>query len=153
MQREGRESRAGKFFLNWCWLPLAPLDLADVYPTLPERSGSFSPRGCLGNFANPTSTIPPLLSISNPSLFQLVFCDFFHTLRYLRVCFWPPSAEASSWAATRTTSRWLSPTLSTWIWSLGNITTLLLWQPLKGQLLPKLQPLVTSSKLSSFRYF
>lgn len=40
-----------------------------------------------------------LLGISNPSLFQLVICDFFHTLRYH---FWPSVPEASTWTETET---------------------------------------------------
>ena len=39
------------------------------------------PEDSLDYFAKPTP-LPPLLGVSNPSLFHLIICDFFHTLRY-----------------------------------------------------------------------
>lgn len=76
------------------------------------------PEDSVDYFAKPTS-LPPLLDISNPSLFHLVICDFFHTLRYPGLQVWSPFTDASSWAGTKTTPGRLSSTLSTQIWSLG----------------------------------
>lgn len=60
------------------------------------------PEDSVDYFAKPTS-LPPLLDISNPSLFHLVICDFFHTLRYPGLQVWSPFTDASSWAGTKTT--------------------------------------------------
>lgn len=111
---------------------------------LPEESVDY--------FAKPTS-LPPLLDISNPSLFHLVICDFFHTLRYPGLQVWSPFTDASSWAGTKTTPGRLSSTLSTQIWSLGEKKAQLFCSDrLKMAATSPKQPLATS-KLSCFRYF
>ena len=108
------------------------------------------PEDSVDYFAKPTP-LPPLLGISNPSLFHLVICDFFHTLRYPGLHVWSPFIDASSWAGTKTTPGRLSSTLSTQIWSLGEkkIPALLQWQTLKWQLPPpnSLWPLLNSHAL------
>lgn len=116
----GEESRARKFLLNWWWcrLLLAPFRLGRCLHL------ALSLLDDVWVILQTLSPPPPLLHISNPSLLQLAICFLFHTLRVQLVYFWPPFTEISSRAGTKTTPSWLSVTLPIQIWSMGNVTSL-----------------------------
>ena len=116
----GEESRARKFLLNWWWckLRLAPFRLGRCLHL------ALSLLDDVWVILQTLSPPPPLMHISNPSLFQLAICFLFHTLRVQLVYFWPPFTEISSRAGTKTTPSWLSVTLPIQIWSMGNVTSL-----------------------------
>ena len=116
----GEESRARKFLLNWWWcrLQLAPFRLGRCLHL------ALSLLDDVWVILQTLSPPPPLLHISNPSLLQLAICFLFHTLRVQLVYFWPPFTEISSRAGTKTTPSWISVTLPIQIWSMGNVTSL-----------------------------